>query len=819
MQELGEKYIRLLDYEPSNKTIEVSEFTQLKFQYFLLNFQLSLKEGDLETSKIYESKLNLDENGNLMDANSIIEVSRIIYNTMILLSGREKSADGNKKLKKEIVHFLKKVHAYLDLPVNELRSHVDYGNLRYSILLFLTNCLIDESDDVLAYQNDISRYLELLQNEYPTKIESFILSINFCKKKETTHNAELIEEILMRMIMSVNIIENFDTILGCIKEFAEMNTKLAIICLDYIFSNKLDPHSDQKYLEKILVLRFFLTTQSKILSSTEMATSLEEFCDQIERILVSSMSKHTISSIVTLLWNTGKQLEKQYDYSKAAKFYELSLKNVISQGYHDKAKIQRALQNSYLNLQDLPTVERIFNEMTSSDQDDPLTQLLMLRVSLFKDDTVNALKYLRNIQKAETKISVDILILGVAECKRSTELAIDGLQLLFEKLKTVHENTSWPVPTLCLLRYTLQMVFKMVEDEGLPKFKEYISIITKLLEKAHEYLQRIKILNKLNMHSDSKLAYEESVSVDEIEWFCSMSYNSCVKSMQEGIKVNITTLSALTVKFIDLIPIHEFTFPKMSYYKYWKYRCHILDILVQRQNILNDDGSSLENMQQEISELLENISNEQRSSDFKACATKEDIDKFNVCFVDLLQLEYEIALELRDRDKILTILEKTEQYQNGEMERLLIDIALNKQEFSNMLLTEIIQIVLRRNVSSSIIDDYTICIWSRTLLEKSDTIEIIPPAEMFKVLSKRFLMSNLSFDTSPEIKKEIEAISTSCWNTGVNFLIKEDKENGVQWCGLSITYAKLVNEGLSEQLSGLWVSLAESADIDPESIH
>lgn len=116
-------------------------------------------------------------------------------------------------------------------------------------------------------------YLSLLQNEYPNKVDPFILAINLTKRRNIVNPAETIEEILMRMIMSVDVISNFQAVIASINDLSKMNTKFSIVCLDYLLINKLNSKNDSKFLGKAICSRFLITTQSKTMNDSEIAES------------------------------------------------------------------------------------------------------------------------------------------------------------------------------------------------------------------------------------------------------------------------------------------------------------------------------------------------------------------------------------------------------------------------------------------------------------------------------------------------------------------------------------------------------------------
>ncbi|CCD22395.1 Spo22p NDAI_0A02370 [Naumovozyma dairenensis CBS 421] len=831
IQDQGDKYLRVLTAESDNPSIKgdlevAKDLEKLKFEFFLLNFQLALKDGNLETAKIYESKFNNQEVIEHLDAETVMELSRIIYNATISLNDHmnvnKNKEESSNDCKNEIIYFLKLAHSYLEMPLPALKLQTDYNNLKFSILLFLANILIEVNEENLNYVSESEKYLEMLQNEFPRKIESFLLAIQLQKKKPGPSNSEQIEEIIMRMIMSVSIITNFDAVVGSIKDFCSRSSRLGILCLDYIVMNKIDVKTEQNWLEKLILLRFFLTTQSNTLNSQEIIESLEPFCNALERILVNNLSKPTLSSIITLLWNSGKKQEKQENYELAIKFYRLSLRNFLSHGYSDKGKIQRALQGAYINIEDFAIVEQIYEEMEIAEKEFPLTQLLILKVYLKRDNIESAFQCLKKIQISDHENSMDALILGVSECKRSTDLAIRAISLIFEKLNnkefTEKQYSTWSVPTLSLLRYTLQMILKLSEENGVAKFQTYLDTMYGLIWRAYEYLQKIRLKNQLRLNFDTSST--DSVSIDEVEWFSSIAYNVTSKCLNEdNINYDLIPFARLSCDLIDLVPLHEFTFPKMFHYRYWQFRCKILTLVVMKNKIKGSNIKELKEVELKVTELTQDIVKEKSNPNYKDASTKEDEKKITECLLDSLQLSYEIALCTRDRQKILEIVNKAQSINNSEIDTALFNITLDRKDLPKGMFLEVIYVILKRNIGNTIVDDLTLCSWLNiyleTCLNNEHIIAIDLVENIFVVIKTNVRMTN---GNDEQIMQVLEGVATLCWNQGVNMMIKEDKKNGVAWCRTSIKWASLINRGLQEKFQDLWLSLTTATDLSPDLI-
>ena len=127
IQQHTEKYLQIINEKADKFSHEEKvEFKKLNFEFYLVNFQICLTENDLDTAKIYTSKVNITENSKYMDADLLIELCRMIYNATVLL--KESDVSGTQQIDKNIVYFLKDVEKYLELPVENLKAHTDYSN-------------------------------------------------------------------------------------------------------------------------------------------------------------------------------------------------------------------------------------------------------------------------------------------------------------------------------------------------------------------------------------------------------------------------------------------------------------------------------------------------------------------------------------------------------------------------------------------------------------------------------------------------------------------------------------------------------------------
>lgn len=781
-------------------------------EFCLSNCQWYLEKGQVQPAKKYEYKADIMRNKEFLNPESLLDICRIIYNTSLTLNEKFPGYHDS------IIYFLTKAQHYMELNLTDLKINVDYDNIRYSILLLLANSLIDQ-DTHMWDPSRCDSLLNTLQDEYPTKIEPFTLRIIFCKKKNSVRLIEDLEEIIIKMITTIDIIANFDALTGIINEFATMSTESATGCLDYIFTKKLEPKKHHKWLEKIFVFRFLLTTQSRIMTNTEIINSLDKYCGQAERCLIDTISKHTASTVVTLLWNSGKKSDKTGQYTESIGFYKLGLKGLISHNHPDRAKIQRALMLAYINVANYEQCEKLYRSMNPRDSNSPLTQLLLLQNFIKQADKGSCLECLRKIKSAEDQNSIDALLLAAAECKASEALAIEAISLLFEALESKkvssQELDSYSVPTLCLLRYILQLNLKIIDSDQKEVFSHHLPTVRTLLRRAIEYLNKIKILVKVteSVEKDSRL--RDIASINEIEWFASTSYNIAIKCRDENEdNSNALGFAHLSCQFIQLIPYQDFEFPKMFHHVYWGLKSQILHLTMLKIADAKENINTLRQVQSESSNLINEIWQKKENQTFKDKCSLEQKKRLDECFIDALTLSYEASLQLRDKTNISHILVMTGKLQDSEIESLLVDLASSMHELPRSLLVEIIERLIERNVNSTVVGDCTLCYWIRSFLDCALILGRASRLDLTEQILGR-MKANLKAKLfeSDELSQEIQMIAILTWNQGVSSIIKEEKTLGMAWCHTSIQFASMVSDSLESQLKELWVALSQSAQL------
>ena len=831
VQEHGDTYLNALNQvKTSLNEHERDILLQLTFEFCALNFEVFFKDGDFDTAKIYISRVNLSENvsKSFVNAELVMELVRVIYNTTVLLYQGEFSEDTGHI--QEIIHFLKVSQGYLELPVKDLKAHIDYSSIKFSVSTFLVKCLLSVPPESVETKL-VREILHSLQNEHPKKILPFLLDISLLKLENPLGRDESISEILMRIITSVDISDNFDSIISCIKEFSEMNIHLALRSLDYMFMNKLEPERDHDLLEKTILSRFFMTTQSKLLTEEEIISSLVEYCNHMEKTVMHTLSTQTTSCVITLLWNGGKKSEKNGAPDNSIQFYKLILRQSISGSYVDKGKVQRALLGVYLKSCQFQQAATTLAEMSVADRRFPITQLLELKINLHQNDEKGILKNLIEIKESDDIRCVDYLLFGISLCKGHPEVLVKGIKLLFDKLGEggdLHvvstEDNDQPIQILCIIRYSVQVIIKLLDSGDPDTLFSNLDSMEGLIQKALNYMRRIKLGRFLGSScqtkNDSDLTNEQP-SVDELEWLASVAYNVTVKFYNLCDKYpRLSNFAKLAVELISLIPYRDFVFPKMFHYTYWRFKCRYLSLSVQKDFIIDQQTSMRDNAEEynlfneEASLLLEEIMQIKTNRGYTSILDDIQLRKLDECLLEATALQWSVALSLRKPSEIDSLLEKSKPFRCERMECMLVNSALSSADLPNKLRDDIVTRILKRNLDESKVDNVTLCTWLRNLLELPMGEDDPKKYQLTNLLFTKIRLGNTTEGSMSDLMRyELETIATLAWNCGVNSIISEKMDEATKWCKASIQIARLVASGFGDQLKNLWCTLSSTAGI------
>lgn len=798
------------------------EIKKLKLEFFLVNFQICLKEGDIETAKLYSDKIDINKSLSILEAKSLIELCRIIFNSVLIYSKKCHETAG----KQEVVSLLRLALQYLNLPLKNLSSHINYQNIKYLITLFLTKFLIENCNELHA-DEECNSLLNLLQEDFGKKVEPYKLAIKYNQNQQTENSDQIIEEIIMRMITTLNITIHWKQLLECIGQLSKSSTKLAIVCMEYIFINKLTQRENSKIWEDIIVARIFLTVEAKDMTIEDITFSLNEFFELIEANAVEKLSRMKISSIVTLLWNLAKKLDKRQEYEKSCHIYELAVKNLFCDDFSEIGKILRALISSYINCENYEAALHQYEIMEESDKLHPLTQLLLVKIYHISMDKEKITSCFKNISQSNIKNSIQILILAISLCKRSDDIVLIGINFLFEKLEVQggdfdeSQIKDWAIPLLELLRYTLQLIIKLLENDN-KTWEKYIPMLQRLLTKARYFILNNSKVKMFGEGSSNLPNVKEAISVDEIEWFASIAYNISAKGYNENKIELVKPLIHLAAEFNDLIPVDQFAFIRHFHFQYWKYQILLLmaNMFLEGEQTTEYKLSDPHELSVFLDKILEDFSVFRNNSKVHEKINNENISNLEKCFIELITVQFRCILVLKSQPKLQTFTERILKENSPYIDKILIELCSSNPECPQGMIKTTVTTIIKRSLVANTVSNKDLSSWIRVLLENISSPGDITDESILSSVLNKFQVEQLE-DSSCliESKENIEIIATLIWNIGVNLLIFGDQENAIKWCKYAMLFAKFVNDGLKNQLKNLCYELMSNASIQHDSIN
>ncbi|KAH3688386.1 hypothetical protein WICPIJ_000629 [Wickerhamomyces pijperi] len=761
------------DIEQLTETFDekaLTEFNKLKAELFITKMQLSVLEGDVQMAMFYEERADVLSNDRPGD-DTILESLRIIYNTCLYLYEKKKFPD--------VIHFLSK---YYDVGQYGSKSK-ESKNVRIYICGLLTRSALElNTTDSLKIAENCIQLMEQIDN---TSMDCFKLAIRLSNlRPNESSNMSGSEEIIMRMIMTVPLIPNFKQIIGIINEHSRDNPSNAIKCLEYLFTNRIDPQEEHQYLELVFVAVVNCFVKDKINVANTRQSDLAKFLDVSERTFSRPLSKKCSSSSVTLLWASGKSEIKNGNFTDAIGWLQLTLHKSVLINEVDKAKVQRALQNCHINLCEYDQAIDIYEAMKPEEKMSLISQYNMFKIYTQKEDEPKILESLKNIAKnTGEKNMIPLLSLCALNTTSNTRVALETILILFKNLDA---TVGIDISIASTLRSVIQLLLK-----ELPNKKEYIANLLTLFEEAYKFAK------------DCKYIKNYKFSIEELKWFSAQAFNVSRECLIAKDSLNGGFFADISRSLIDLIP-DDISTEESFGLKLWKFRAELVKMMCVYQStiakdiIFNDLKTSAQRLKADIEEVLTVFKNHPNFIKFV-----KEIEKI---FLDCLMFEIEANLNLGTYNTILSILKESFKYKNIDFDSTVVNL-ISKDSYPETLRVSIISTIIERNLLGGA--RTKISHWVRLLL-KYCTVNLESEQITLSQLSKIIqMLSNESTNEENKFPKhEVEFISTTCWNIGVSKIFNNEKSQGEKWCLVAMNFAEFVNERFEIGLNEMWKELS-----------
>ncbi len=576
-----------------------------------------------------------------MGTAAVIEFCRMMYNACLALHGSLDihSEDGDyskNKIDNQCIFFLKSALEILSIDI-KFKPEVLYKNVKFNILLLLSECYLGIDDAPLI--KEAATCVSFLEKIYPTKIEPFLLSIKIQKKRSQFDSKEF-QQVIMKMIMSVNVKECFENILSVINELSNFYAKGSLSCLDYLFFNKLDQSDMPKQFETALTSRVWISI-NKDLHSTfeEKIKDITSFLNSAEKRFAKDLSDEACSGTIVLFWTTGKKALKSNLCEAAVGWFNLCLHRALVpniENFDDLPKVQRNLIRSYQELKQYNKVHQVFAEMSHKEQNNPLTNYLMFLVHKECKDTESQLNCLKAIIESENSLAPSVLAACISEPDIELELLVTGLSSLVTMLSAGSIDPSLVATTL---RCNIQKIINEAKNSSDINMKTgYYQLLVSLLPESFKFAERTNI-----SVLEEKQKTEEKYTIEELTWLSSILYETARECYSLKIFGCGSSLASFSTKFNKLVS-HQAP-ENLRDLPVWRARTLILEALCLKCQL--DQLSSEDPLRADLIQKISEITQELNRIYDPYSHQQENLETKNVlklCYFHALTVQYDVEI-------------------------------------------------------------------------------------------------------------------------------------------------------------------------------
>lgn len=668
----------------------LSSFNKARSELFITKMQLSIQENDIQMAKFYEERAGLSSFASSNNSEVLTESTRVIYNSSLSLYNQKRYSD--------VIYFLNKAIGYLSNGSNS--GSQESSRVEFSIhSLLIRACIEERSNESIQVAEDS---LLVMQEKQCNTLEFFKLSIKLINVKNGDPSE--IEEVIMRMLMSNNFpMPDFKVILGVINDFALKDTTGAIKCFEYVFTNRLDPTIDHDTLEMILVAMINIYIKDKSLLPDHKQQNLVQFFDIAEKRFIKALSRKCSSGAITLLWNAGKSESKNNKFDESIGWFKLALHRLLQVNDIDRAKIQRAIQNSLINVDRYDDAIKIFQQMDDTEKKSLITQYNMFKVYSQKGEENKVMICLKEMTTSNEQNLIPLLSLCATSSNINTRIAIESMMLLFKNIN-VGLDSKVSIPSA--LRCVIGLILKNDTYK-----EEYLDTLLTLLQEAFKFAK------------DSKNIENYRFTMEELEWFSSQAFNISRECLINEDFIYGDLFAELSINLNSLIP-DDTSFEKSINLKIWKFRAGLISLLCMSKKTNLDFkllwGTVKEkalNLRINIDELTIIIGNKPGFENFQK--------EWEQCLLDVMIFQFEAELKLENYGSIESLIRESNKLKTIEFDSTLINMVINDDDsnYPDRIKSLIISSILSRNFGDLKISSLKVSRWVRLLLKFTNGID------------------------------------------------------------------------------------------------
>lgn len=759
VQEHADRVFKSLETISSTFEEEVlKQFRKVKAELFITKMQLSVLEGDVQMAKFYEERAEII--GEFCDGGEVVmETLRMIYNSSLVLYDKGQHED--------VMHFLQKA---MKMTLDSTIDGVD--EIKVSVCSLLAHsCIAINTEASLDLADQAIKTIETTSST--PSIETFKLGIQLSKNRDSMMD---MEDILMRMIMTIPIVANLKQILGIINDFTQSHADSAIKCFEYLFTNRLEPSLDQEAMEMVLVALVNAHVKDKVSPVPSKIDRLVKFFDDAERILMKAISKKCSSSSVTLLWTSGKTECKNNNFKDAIGWFQLGLHRLLQLNDIDKAKFQRALQNCFVQLDEDDKALAVFDQMSLEAQNSLITQYNNFKIYLHQNNEIEMMASLQRLVKFDEKNVVPLLSLCAINCERNTRMAIESMLCVFQKVQQ-------GFPTDISIPNTLKFVIELIQRQDITMQDQYKDTLLTLLQEAQSFEEK-----------------NHTFTIEELKWFCASSFNLSRDSLKGG-SFRYGDLFASVSTELNILIKDDVSISESLTLKLWRFRSGLISIMCQSQLTTVDHDTLWSDIRSRSLNLRIMIDEMIIVSQGYAEYIKHFRRDWERCLLDCMIFQCQAELELGNQNAVETIVQEANKYRDVDFDGTLVNLVWSSSQPSR-LKAHVLSMVIERHLSELSTPCTIISRWVRLFLKQESDQSVQ------RVISQLIMRLNSQPDANRFPVHEIEWMSSRCWNRGVALMFQNERPQGSIWCNYAMRLAQFVNERFETTLNKLWDELA-----------
>ncbi|KAI5958414.1 SPO22 [Candida margitis] len=736
-------------------------------KFLLLSLSFEVVSGNYETAKVYEARLSHLEAHLAMDF--VLETSRILYNSALDLYNKE-TFETAKCLAAMSIKFLEKVIT------EESQGIIKTRYLQTYILLIKCYKSLDTNE---SKERALSA-VKLIQNQFSTRFEVYGLYFEICGDTDDTSS---IDEVMMRMVMSVPIADNFEKVLNLLKQKVHYSFKGVNNCLDFLLTN-LDSSSFQAGV--LVITKFVVNAELAQKEEPQIRIKeLELFIELAERSLQHSLDMNMKQSVLALLWKQGMAAYKALDYDQSSGWLRLSLSRLFYMEYsenQDRGKIIRAIENNHLLSGNAQAVLDLHQELGPEDESSMLSQYNLFRAFTLMKDEGNASAQFTRLVDGNTNINA---ILAVAACiiEATNNLSNDFIKNAFLQLLNILSSREFNeefiqslnsfgiiLPICC--RCAILMFSNNIEKNEMEYTESNLLNLCQILK------------GSCNFATHTSHVTGQIFNSNDYEWCASKAYNIALFCKQINRCEIAVQLCQICIGFIHLIPpdIEKVRRDKMII---WKTRAMILTFffLSKKEDIGVDDWTYIK---EHGVAMIEEIRDSDVLSD----------DSFE-CIQQLCTFRFQAELIIGSTEQIQAMIEDCSTFKPKhviEMYEVYVNLLIYcKRSLAKHAKSSILLSIINRAIGFA---DATflprLIIWIRYFMEISDdTFD----SEKGKAVLQFYRMYQSNVVTAAIPSFEIEWIASVSWNYGA-------LSHGLRWCAFGVLFSRFVHERVNKQPTG-----------------